>query len=140
MIFVPNPCDNLLLGYLIPITVFSVIPLMILAYPLLGRPFDRKIRNQESPDFWIGPLGTFITRPIAYAFYIVVNVDWEKLEARARSRNPDKNPIGLLTRTYGHIDFRREASALQIGLSWLYVLSLSLMIVLAFVYAFCKHL
>lgn len=140
MLFIPNPCDSLLLGYLIPIVVWPVIPLMILAYPLLGRQFDPLVHNRESPDFWLGPLGTYIGRPTVYALYIVLNLDWEKLEARARRRNPERNPIGLLTRTYGHIDFRKEASALQVGLSWLYVLWMSLLIVVAFVYSFCKHL
>ncbi|WP_295720086.1 hypothetical protein [uncultured Halovibrio sp.] len=139
MIFIPNPCDSLILGYMIPIVMFPVIPLMILAYPLLGRYFDRKVHNRESPDFWIGPIGTFIARPVGYAFYIVVNVDWEKLEARARRRNPDHNPVALLTGTYGHIDFRGEANTLQVGLSWLYVLSLSFTVLLAFIYAFCKY-
>ncbi len=140
MIFVDNPCGSLILGYLIPIVGLPVIPLMILAYPLLGRYFDPMIHHQEAPDFWIGPLGTFISRPIGYAFYIVVNVDWDKLEARARSRDPNKNPIGMLTRSYGHIDFRGEANALQIGFSWLYVLSLFLTGFLGIILVLCKHL
>jgi len=140
MIFVSNPCNSLILGYLIPIVGLPIIPLMILAYPVLGRHFDPRIHHRESLDFWLGPIGKYIARPIAYAFFIVVNVDWNKLEERATRRNPDVNPMGPTIRTYGHIDFRSEATISQQVLSWFYVLLLFMWALLSFVYGFCTYL
>lgn len=139
MLFVPNPCDSLIIGYLIPIAAGPIIPLMVLAYPCLGRYFDARVQTKESPDFHIGPIGTFIARPVAYALYVVLDLDWEKLEARAMRKNPN-NPIAPLVRSYGSINYRQEANAFQVGLSWLYVLCLSLTVMLAASYAVCMHL
>lgn len=139
MIFVSNPCDSLILGYLTPAVGLPLIPLMILAYPVLGRHFDPMIQHRESIDFYMGLLGTFLMRPGGYAVFIVMNVDWKKLEERAIRRNPNVNPLGPTIRTYGSIDFRSEANAFQIGFSWLYILLVALTVVLGFIYTFCKH-
>jgi len=139
MIFASNPCDSLILGYLIPIAMLPLIPMMALAYPLLGRHFDPMIQHRESIDFYMGPLGTYLIRPGGYALFIVMNMDWKKLEERATRRNPDVNPMGPTIRTYGSIDFRSEANAFQIGFSWLYILLVALTVVLGFIYTFCKH-
>lgn len=139
MISVTNPCDSLILGYLIPVVMLPLLPTILLAYPILGRYFDPLVHHRESIDFYMGPLGTYLIRPGGYAFFIVANVDWDKLEKRATRRNPEVNPMGPTIRTYGSIDFRSRANAFQIGFSWLYMLLVSLTVVLGFIFAACKH-
>ena len=128
------------MGYLIPVAVLPLFPLMILAYPILGRHFDPMVQNRESIDFWMGPLGTYLIRPSGYAFFIVTNIDWKKLEERALRRNPETNPMGPTIRTFANINFRGEANAFQIGFSWLYILLIALTGILGLMFVVCKHL
>lgn len=135
-----NICDSPVFDALALIVGAPIVPSMILSYLILGRYFDPMIHHREALDFWLGPVGKYIGRPIAYAFFTVVNVDWTKLEERATRRNPEVNPMGPTIRTYGHIDFRREATAFQIVFSWLYIGLLALWVVLSFVYGICTYL
>ena len=137
---VANPCESYLFGQLMLVGFLPIIPMIILAYLLLGRYFDPRIHHRESLDFWMGTIGTFIGRPIGYAFFIVCNIDWKKLEKRATRRNPDSDPMGPTIRTYGGINYREEANAFQIGFSFLYIAILSLNVVLSFTALICKYL
>lgn len=124
---VSSVCESTFAGTLVIIVGLPIIPCLLLSYPLLGRHFDPLIREQAFPDFWLGLLGKLILRPIGYAFFIVVNPDWKRIKAKNSNRDPERfDLVAMYIRTYGNIDYREEASWLQLGFSLLYVSSLLL--------------
>ncbi|MEQ6887038.1 hypothetical protein [Salicola sp. Rm-C-2C1-2] len=135
-----NICNSELFETLALIVGAPIVPCMILSYPIIGRQFDPMIVDPAFPDFWMGPLGKYIVRPIGYTLLIVANVDWEKARERRRSLETRGADLGeLYVRTYGHVDYRKQASWLQLLFSILYISSLMVGAVFGLLLAFCGN-
>lgn len=111
-----------------------------MGYWILGRQFDRLVGQGAGPEFWLGPIGRLVMRPLIFAMLIVANPDWEKIERRKGKDRVDNHPAEFFVRDYRGVNYRRCAGPIQTGFSWVYVLSATSMVVLGLFGVVCDWL
>lgn len=132
------PCGSCYFGAVGTVVLLAILFCAPAAYFILGRKFDRLVGQGAGPEFWLGPLGRLLVRPLIFAMLIVANPDWERIARRKGKDRVENHPAEFFVRDYRGIDYRSQAGLGKTVFSWIYVVSSSAMVLMGLALLFCE--